>query len=131
MTTNSSSRTAISTANAPRPAGQYSQAIAHGQLVYVSGQVAIDPATGTPIEGNIQEQTRRVLLNMRAILAEAGLGLDAVIKTTCFLSDVSNFAGFNEAYREFFPTDPPARSTVGVALPGTYLVEIEALAVRS
>jgi 2-iminobutanoate/2-iminopropanoate deaminase len=98
--------------------------------VYVSGQVPIDPATGKPIEGGIEEQTRRVLRNIEAILAEAGLGLDAVIKTTCFLTDASTFAAFNSAYKEFFPNDPPARSTIGATLPGPYLVEIEALAVR-
>lgn len=132
MTTDASgARRAIFTENAPKPAGQYSQGIVHGSLVYVSGQVPIDPATGKAIEGGIEEQTRRTLLNIRAILAEAGLGLDSVIKTTCFLTDTSNFAAFNNAYKEFFPSDPPARSTVGVSLPGAYLVEIEALAVRT
>jgi 2-iminobutanoate/2-iminopropanoate deaminase len=132
MTTDTTEpRRAIFTENAPRPGGHYSQAIVHGPLVYVSGQVPVDPATGKPIEGGIEDQTRRALLNIRAILAEAGLGLDAVIKTTCFLSDASNFAAFNTAYKEFFPSDPPARSTVGAVLPGPYLVEIEALAVRS
>ena len=96
----------------------------------LAGQVGTDPATGQPAPGGVREQTRQVLQNVKAILEAAGTDLDNVIKTTCFLADIKDFGAFNEVYREFFPTDPPARSTVQVGLVPPWLVEIEAVAVR-
>src|SRR6266568_485618 len=104
----------IVTDTAPKPSGIYSQGIRWGDLVFTSGQVGIDPATGQPVEGGIREQTHRALRNVKAVLEAGGSGLDAVVKTTCFLADMKDFAAFNEVYREFFPVDPPARSTFGV-----------------
>jgi 2-iminobutanoate/2-iminopropanoate deaminase len=123
-------RTPISTENAPQPAGQYSQGIAWDGLVYTAGQVGIDPSTGKVVHGGIREQTRQALTNVRTILEAGGTSLESVVKTTCFLASIGDFAAFNDVYREFFPTDPPARSTVQAGLPGSYLVEIEALATR-
>src|SRR5579872_1779886 len=125
------SREAISTDRAPRPLGAYSQGIRWEQLVFTAGQVAVDPATGRPVSGGIREQTRRVLENVRGVLEAAGAGLDTVVKTTCFITSLDNVPGFNEVYGEFFPTAPPARSTVQVGLPSHFLIEIEAIAVRS
>ena len=123
-------RQTISTERAPRPAGAYSQGVQWERLVFTAGQVGIDPATGQPAPGGVREQTRQVLRNVTAILEAAGSGLDNVVKTTCFLADINDFGAFNEVYREFFPTDPPARSTVQVGLVPPWLVEIEAVAVR-
>jgi 2-iminobutanoate/2-iminopropanoate deaminase len=113
----------------PRPAGPYSPGVRWDRLVFTAGQVAGNPATGQPVEGGIREQTRQVLLNIQAILEAAGTDMAHVVKTLCFLTDMGNFAAFNEVYREFFPTDPPARSTVQVGLAANWLVEIEAIAV--
>ena len=101
-----------------------------GDTLYTAGQVGVDPATRAIPEG-IRAQTRQVLLNLRAVLALAGADLSHVVKTTVFLTDMADFAEFNEAYREFFPVDPPARSTVGVAALARpeLVVEIEAIAV--
>ena len=101
-----------------------------GDTLYTAGQVGVDPATRAIPEG-IRAQTRQVLLNLRAVLALAGADLSHVVKTTVFLTDMADFAEFNEAYREFFPVDPPARSTVGVAALARpeLIVEIEAIAV--
>lgn len=101
-----------------------------GDTLYTAGQVGVDPATRAVPEG-IRAQTRQVLLNLRAVLALAGADLSHVVKTTVFLTDMADFAEFNEAYREFFPADPPARSTVGVAALARpeLIVEIEAIAV--
>jgi 2-iminobutanoate/2-iminopropanoate deaminase len=123
-------RQTISTERAPKPAGAYSQGVQWERLVFTAGQVGIDPATGRPAPGGVREQTRQVLQNVTAILEAAGTGLDNVLKTTCFLADINDFGAFNEVYREFFPTDPPARSTVQVGLVPPWLVEIEAVAVR-
>ena len=123
-------RQTISTERAPKPAGAYSQGVQWERLVFTAGQVGLDPATGQPAPGGVREQTRQVLQNVQAILEAAGTGLDKVIKTTCFLADINDFGAFNEVYREFFPTDPPARSTVQVGLVPPWLVEIEAVAVR-
>ena len=116
---------------APAAIGPYSQAIKMGEWVFTAGQVPIDPQTGTMIEGGIQEQTRRVLENVGAILEAAGDSFDSVVKTTVFLSDMANFAAMNEVYKQFFNSDaPPARSTVQVAaLPLGAMVEIECVAV--
>lgn len=119
----------ISTEHAPSAIGPYSQAIRANGLVYTSGQLPIDPATGAFPEG-IAAQTRQSLTNVKAILAEAGVGMDRVIKTTVFLSDMNNFGAMNEVYAEFFGEGGyPARSAVEVArLPKDALVEIEVIA---
>ena len=119
----------ISTNNAPAAIGPYSQAIAAGGFVYVSGQLPIDPSTGVFVAGGIKEQTRQSLLNAQAILREAGTDLSHVVKTTVFLSDIANFAPMNEVYAEFFAAPFPARSAVAVRdLPKNALVEIEVVA---
>ena len=119
----------ISTKKAPAAIGPYSQAIQVGNLVYTSGQIPIDPATGTFIEGGIKEQTRQSLTNVRAILEEAGLSMANVVKTTVFIADMADFADMNAVYAEFFAEPYPARSAVAVkSLPKGALVEIEVVA---
>ena len=115
---------------APKALGPYSQAIVAGGFVFASGQVPIDPATGNFVAGGIKEQTKQSLTNVKAILAEAGTGMDQVIKTTVFLSDMNNFGAMNEVYATFFGEGSyPARSAVEVArLPKDALVEIEVTA---
>ena len=120
---------AISTKKAPAAIGPYSQAIRVGNLVYTSGQIPIDPATGAFVEGGIKEQTRQSLTNVRAILAEAGLAMSDVVKTTVFMADMNDFAEMNGVYAEFFAEPYPARSAVAVkTLPKGALVEIEVIA---
>lgn len=120
---------AISTPKAPAAIGPYSQAIRVGNLVYTSGQIPIDPATGAFVEGGIREQTRQSLTNVRAILAEAGLAMSDVVKTTVFMADMNDFAEMNGVYAEFFAEPYPARSAVAVkTLPKGALVEIEVVA---
>ena len=120
----------ISTDLAPAAIGPYAQAVAADGLVFTSGQLPINPATGTFPEG-IAAQTEQSLSNVKAILAEAGVGMDRIVKTTVFLSDMNNFAAMNEVYATFFGETAPARSCVEVArLPKDVLVEIEAVAVR-
>lgn len=123
-------RDVIKTDSAPAPGGVYSQGTTWENLVFTSGQVAVDPSTGKKVEGGIREQTRQVLKNVQAVLQAGGSDLSAVVKTTCFLADINDFAAFNEVYREFFPTDPPARSTFQVGLVAPYVVEVEAIGVR-
>jgi len=121
----------IATNAAPAAIGPYSQAVDTGSAVITSGQLPIDPATGAFASGGIAGQTRQSLKNIQAILAQAGLEMENVIKTTVFLQDMDDFAAMNEVYATFFPADPPARSAVEVArLPKGALVEIEAIAVR-
>jgi 2-iminobutanoate/2-iminopropanoate deaminase len=121
-------RTVIHTEYAPAAVGPYSQAIVAGNLVFTAGQVGLDPETKKLVEG-VQEQTRRALQNIDAILEVAGTGLDRVVKTTVFLQDMNDFAAMNEIYAQFFPENQPARSTVQVAkLPLGALVEIEVIA---
>lgn len=122
----------INTLKAPAAIGPYSQAIDSGAgLVFVSGQLPVNPATGAFPEGGVKEQTRQSLLNASAILGEAGLGLGNVVKTTVFLADMGDFAAMNEVYSEFFSAPYPARSAVAVKnLPKGALVEIECIAVR-
>jgi 2-iminobutanoate/2-iminopropanoate deaminase len=122
----------ISTDKAPAAIGPYSQAIDSGKgLIFLSGQIPIDPATGTFAEGGIREQTRQSLLNAQAILKEAGLDLSDVVKTTVFLADMGDFAAMNEVYAQFFKEPFPARSAVAVkALPKGALVEIECIAAK-
>jgi 2-iminobutanoate/2-iminopropanoate deaminase len=124
-----SNRTVIHSDSAPKAIGPYSQAIVSGGLVFCSGQVPIDPATGELVAGGIQEQTHRSLMNLKAVLEAAGSGLDRVVKTTVFLQSMNDFAAMNAVYANYFPNDPPARSTVEVAkLPRNALVEIECIA---
>jgi 2-iminobutanoate/2-iminopropanoate deaminase len=128
------SKSAVSTENAPAAIGPYSQAVRSGDLIYTSGQVALDPQTGQLVEGGIREQTVRVLENLKAVLAEAGSDLRHVIKTTVFLKSMADFAAMNEVYARYLAPDgvvAPARSTVEVArLPKDALVEIEVIARR-
>ena len=123
---------AIQTEKAPAAIGPYSQAIDSGAgLVFVSGQLPLDPATGAFPEGGIQEQTRQSLSNARAILEAAGLNLQQVVKTTVFLADMTDFAAMNEVYAQFFSAPFPARSAVAVkTLPKGALVEIECIAAK-
>jgi 2-iminobutanoate/2-iminopropanoate deaminase len=119
----------ISTKKAPAAIGPYSQAIQVGNLVYTSGQIPIDPATGAFVEGGIKEQTRQSLSNVRAILEEAGLSMANVVKTTVFMANMNDFADMNAVYAEFFTEPYPARSAVAVkTLPKGALVEIEVVA---
>ena len=120
---------AISTKKAPAAIGPYSQAIRVGNLVYTSGQIPIDPATGAFVEGGIKEQTRQSLTNVKAILEEAGTSLANVVKTTVFMADMADFADMNSVYAEFFTEPYPARSAVAIkTLPKGALVEIEVIA---
>lgn len=122
-------RTKISTSAAPAAIGPYSQAIRYGQFIYTSGQIPLDPTTGDIVGNDVQTQTRQVLQNLQAVLAEAGTSLSSVIKTTVFLSTMSDFQAMNEVYATFFGTVAPARTTVAVAeLPRKALVEIECIA---
>jgi 2-iminobutanoate/2-iminopropanoate deaminase len=122
-------RHTVSTNKAPQAIGPYSQAIRTDHLVFVSGQVPLDPATGKLVDGDIAHMTRQIFHNLTAILAEAGSSLDRVVKTTVFLADMADFAAMNAAYGEFFTDEPPARSTIQVAaLPLGARVEIEAVA---
>ena len=125
-------KTAIATTAAPAAIGPYSQAIRIGDTLYTSGQIPVDPATGSFVAGGIQEQTTQVLENLKAILAQAGLDMIHVVKTTVFLKDMKDFAAMNEVYAKYLARTgvvPPARSTVQVAaLPKDALVEIEVIA---
>lgn len=121
----------IQTNNAPAAIGPYSQAIEVGETLYVSGQTPLDPSTMKVVEGGIQEQTLQVLKNIGAILKEAGYDYQDVVKSTCFLSDMSNFKAMNEVYASFYSENSPARSTFAVKeLPLGALVEIETIAVK-
>ena len=123
-------KTVIATNNAPAAIGPYSQGIQACNLVITSGQIPVDPATGAFVEGGIAEQTRQSLLNVQAVLAEAGLTLENIIKTTVFLKDMNDFVPMNRVYAEYYPENCPARSAVQVArLPKDVSVEIETIAV--
>ncbi len=123
-------RTIISTNKAPAAVGPYSQAVRCGDLIYSAGQIPLDPATGTMVEGDIEAQTEQVLCNLRAVLEAAGSDLAHVVKMTVFLTDFSDFMRMNGVYATFFENDPPARSAVGVAaLPLGASVEMEAVAI--
>jgi 2-iminobutanoate/2-iminopropanoate deaminase len=122
-------RQAITTASAPAAIGPYSQAIRTGALLFVSGQVPIDPATGNLVDGDIAVQTRRVFDNIGAILAAAGTSFDAVVRTTVYLQDMNDFAAMNAVYATYFSAPAPARATVQVArLPKDARVEIDVIA---
>ena len=119
----------IYTESAPKPIGPYSQAIRHGNDIFCSGQVALDPTTGNMLNASIEEETVQTLENMKAVLAAAGAGMEHVIKTTIFLTDMGNFATVNEIYAKYFDVSKPARSTIEVkALPKGARVEIECMA---
>ena len=125
-------RSKVSTASAPAAIGPYSQAIILDGMVYCSGQVGLDPATGQLVEGDVRTQAQRALQNLSAVLEAAGSSLANVVKTTVFLTDMANFTAMNEIYASFFGDTPPARSTVAVAeLPKGAQVEIEAIAARN
>jgi 2-iminobutanoate/2-iminopropanoate deaminase len=124
-------RDVISTNDGPQAIGPYSQAIRANGFVFVSGQVAFDPATKQIIDGDVAAQTERVMKNLEAILKAAGTGLEKVVKSTVFLKNMSDFAAMNEVYGEYFTSAPPARSTVEVArLPREVLVEIDVIALE-
>jgi len=121
----------VCTEKAPKAVGPYSQAVEANGFLFVSGQIPIHPLTGKVVEGGIKEQTEQVLRNIGAILNEAGLSYGNVIKTTCLLSDMDNFAAMNEVYARYFTSEMPARAAYGVVrLPLGVMVEIECIAVR-
>lgn len=120
-------RKVIRTSNAPRPRGPYSQAIVVGDLVFVAGQVPVNPATNELELGDIRSETRRTLENVRAVLEAAGSSMRDVVRVGVFLADLNDFAAMNEVYAKFFPVDPPARSTVGAQLP-KIKIEIDCVA---
>jgi 2-iminobutanoate/2-iminopropanoate deaminase len=122
-------REAVSTSDAPQAIGPYSQAIKAGGFVFTAGQVAIDPATGQVVPGEVSAQTERVMKNLAAILQAAGSGFEKVVRCTVFLKNMHDFAAMNEVYGRYFASAPPARSTVEVArLPKEVLVEIDVIA---
>jgi 2-iminobutanoate/2-iminopropanoate deaminase len=126
----SATRTAISAPDAPKAIGPYSPAIRAGNLLFVSGQIPIDPATGTVVDGDVSSQTDRVMRNIGALLEAAGCGFEHVVRTTVFLADLNDFAAVNEVYGRFVLDPPPARATVQVSrLPRDVRVEIDAIAV--
>lgn len=125
------SKRMLDTPSAPDALGPYSVAVEAGGLVFISGQVAIDPTTGAPVAGDVAAQTGQIMSNIGSILEDVGLGFDDVVKTTIFLTSMGDFPIVNEVYGKRFSSDPPARATVEVAaLPGGFLVEIEAVASR-
>lgn len=122
-------REVVATKDAPQAIGPYSQAVKANGFVFVSGQIAIDPANGTIVNGGVQAQTERVLKNLAAILAAAGSGMDRVVKTTVYLKNMADFGVMNELYGKYFPAPYPARATVEAArLPKEVLVEIDVVA---
>ncbi len=122
-------KTIVQTEKAPAAIGPYSQAVKAGGFVFLSGQVALDPASAQVVAGDVRAQTERVLKNLQAVLAAAGSSLAAVVKTTVFLADMNDFAAMNEVYGRFFSSDPPARATVQAArLPKDVQVEIDLIA---
>ena len=122
-------RKVVATEKAPAAIGPYAQANVIGNLVFTSGQLGMDPATGNLVEGGVQAQTHQVFANLKAVLEEAGSGLDKIIKTTCFLQDMGDFEAMNEVYASYFEGAFPSRSAVEVAkLPKGGLIEIEAVA---
>jgi len=126
------SKSAVSSAGAPKAIGPYSHAIRAGNLLFISGQVPIDPATGNLVDGDITAQTRRVMDNLAAVLEAAGLSFQHVVRTTIFLADMSDFAAVNAVYGSFFSEPYPARATVQVSrLPKDARVEIDAIASHS
>lgn len=126
------SKEVIATKAAPAAIGPYSQAITANGFLFTAGQIPLDPATGKLVEGDITAQSERVMQNLAAVLAEAGSSFDQVVKTTCFLTNLDDFAAFNAVYAKYFTAQPPARSTVQVArLPAGAQVEVECVALLS
>ena len=121
----------VHTENAPQLEAHLSHAVRYGDFIFASGQIPIDPASGEFVGGSIRHQTRRVMENLSAVLEEAGSSLENVVKATVFLGNIDDFTEFDNAYREFFPGKPPARSTFGVSLAGPLGVEIEVIAVAN
>jgi 2-iminobutanoate/2-iminopropanoate deaminase len=122
----------LSTSGAPQAIGPYSQGIEAGGMVFCSGQIGLDPATGSLVDGGVEAQAERALKNLTAVLDAAGCTFDDVVKTTLFLADIADFTTVNAVYGRFMPDPPPARSTFAVgALPKGALVEVEAIAVRT
>lgn len=120
----------VTTPQAPKAIGPYSQAVSYNGLVFLSGQIPLDPVSGQLVEGGIAEQTTRVLDNIKAVLEAAGSSLEGVLKTTVFLKDMAAFPAMNEVYSRYFPSSPPARSTVEAArLPRDVEVEIDCIAI--
>jgi len=121
----------INTENAPKAIGPYSQAVETNGMLFISGQVPIDPETGKIVEGGITEQTEQVMKNIEAILKAAGYTFDDVVKSTCLLSDMDNFAAMNEMYAKYYPENPPARATYSIVkLPLGALIGIETIAAK-
>ena len=119
----------VQTEMAPKAIGPYSQAIQAGNFLFLSGQIPLDPETGDLVRGDIRQQTKQVLENIKGVLESQKLGMEDVVKATIFLRDIGNFNQVNEVYSTYFPSSPPARSTVGVAkLPRDADIEIEAIA---
>jgi len=126
---NGMTRQVIETDRAPRPIGPYVQAVRVGQFIFTAGQIPLDPATGKLVEGGIEEQTERVLENLKAILEAAGSSLTQVVRTTCFLANLEDFPAFNRVYARYFGENPPPRTTVQAArLPAGALVEVDCIA---
>lgn len=121
---------AVCPANAPVPAGPYSHAVIAGDFIFLSGQTPEKPSTNETVKGDIKIQTRQVMENIRSILAEAGCTMNDVVKVNAYLSDINNFAGYNEVYREYFEEPYPARTTVQSAVPGGSLLEIDIIALN-
>ena len=122
----------IKTHKAPQAIGPYSQAVKSGNFIFASGQIPLDPVSGDMAENDIKKQTERVMENIKGLLESENLTMANIIKTTCFLTDMGNFAAFNEVYAKYFPENPPARSTVAIkSLPKDALVEVEIVAVIS
>jgi 2-iminobutanoate/2-iminopropanoate deaminase len=116
------------TDRAPKPKGPYSQAVIHDGLLYLSGQIPVDPDTGQLVRGTVEEETGAVLNNIRIIAEEAGAELGDVIKVTCYLADMDDFARFNDVYKKYFPENPPARTTIQAGrLPLDVQVELDAI----
>jgi 2-iminobutanoate/2-iminopropanoate deaminase len=132
MSLEGAERTVVATDGAPQAIGPYSQAIVANGFVFTAGQIPLDPATGKIVEDDITAQSERVMRNLEAVLSAAGSGFDRVVKTTCFLADLDDFAAFNAVYSRYFGDAPPGRSTVQVArLPAGALVEVECIALAS
>jgi 2-iminobutanoate/2-iminopropanoate deaminase len=121
-------RTTVSTESAPAAIGPYSQALRHGDVLYCSGQIPLDPRSGEPVGGSIGDETRQCLRNLAAVCEAAGTDLSRALRLTIYATELAEFAAINEAYAEFFTADPPARAAVGVAaLPKDVRVEIDAI----
>ena len=119
----------VFTSHAPKPIGPYSQGVISGGLLFISGQIPLDPKTNALVEGDIAAQTEQVLKNLMAVLKEAKIGADNVVKTTVYLTDIKDFAGMNDVYARYFGREPPARSTIeAAALPRGVRVEIDLIA---